>query len=88
MSWNVRQQIEQMITDPKMVWQRHLHYKASLLLSMDQVVLVIAKMLSTRQDRNMYSDTFFTHHEGYKMCVGFSFGRNYQLRIFLRLVRG
>ncbi|XP_065908111.1 myosin-13-like [Dysidea avara] len=67
------QQIELMISDPKIVWYNTINYQASKLSLRDQVVPVIVKMSEyakiKRDGVNWYSNPFYTHDMGYKMCI-------------------
>ena len=67
------QQIEQLITDPNIFWYNTVSYQASKLSSGDQVVPVIVKMSEFNKKKNnkvdWYSDSFYTHHKGYKMYL-------------------
>ena len=67
------QQIEQLIFDSNIFWYNTVKYQASKLSSGDQVVPVIVKMSEYTKKKSggvqWYSDSFYTHHKGYKMCL-------------------
>ena len=67
------QQIEQLISDSNIFWYNTVSYQASKLSSGDQVVPVIMKMSEYTKKKSdtveWYSDSFYTHHKGYKMCL-------------------
>ena len=65
--------IKEMILDPKIFWLNNINYKAASLAAGDRVAPVTIKMLDYAQKRkgkvDWYSEYFFTHHRGYKICV-------------------
>jgi len=67
------QQIEQFISDPRIFWYNTINYSMLKVSSGDQVVPVIVKMSEyTKKKRNFvnwYSESFYTHPKGYKMCL-------------------
>ncbi|XP_065888341.1 TNF receptor-associated factor 3-like [Dysidea avara] len=88
------QQIEQSVSDPNIFWYNTVNYQASKLSSGDQVVPVIVKMSEYTKKKSdgvqWYSDSFYTHHKGYKMCLyvyaaGWTSG---YMAIFLFLMKG
>jgi len=67
------QQIKQLISDPNIYWYNTVNYQASSKLSSgDQVVPVVVKMSEYTKKKSgkvtWFSDSFYTHHKGYKMC--------------------
>jgi len=67
------QQIEQFMSDPRIFWYNFINYNVLKLSSGDQVVPVVVKMSDyTKKKRNFinwYSESFYTHPKGYKMCL-------------------
>ncbi|XP_065887461.1 TNF receptor-associated factor 3-like isoform X1 [Dysidea avara] len=87
------QQIELIISDPRIFWYNTVNYQASKLSSGDQVVPVIVKMseYTTKKSDGVrwYSDSFYTHHKGYKMCLlVYATGYDGYMTIFLILMEG
>ncbi|XP_065887470.1 TNF receptor-associated factor 3-like [Dysidea avara] len=87
------QQIEQSVSDPNIFWYNTVNYQASKLSSGDQVTSVIVKMseyAKKKSDRvSLYSDSFYTHHKGYKMCLYvYATGYDGYMKVFLILMEG
>ena len=81
----------------KLDWHNIINTTASKLPSGGQDVPVIVKMSEYTKKKkekiSWYSDTFFTHHKGYKMCLnvyaaGFSSGTDTHLSVWLHLMKG
>ncbi|XP_065887463.1 TNF receptor-associated factor 3-like [Dysidea avara] len=85
------QQIELIISDPRIFWYNTVNYQASKLSSGDQVVPVIVKMseyTTKKSDKvNWYSDSFYTHHKGYKMFLCVRHASSY-MTVVLNLMEG
>ena len=88
------QQIEQLIFDSNTFWYNTVKYQASKLSSGDQVVPVIVKMSEYTKKKSYkvswYSDSFYTHHKGYKMCL-YIYARGHTtgyMKVFLYLMKG
>ena len=87
------QQIEQSVSDPNIFWYNTVNYQASKLSSGDQVTSVIVKMSEYAKKKSdgvwWYSDSFYTHHKGYKMCLyvyaGWTTG---YMTVYLVLMKG
>ena len=75
-------------------WKAKIISNASKLSSGDQVVPVIVKMSDYTKKKteiiDWYSDPFYTHHKGYKMCLNvFASGLNSpHLTVWLHLIKG
>ncbi|XP_065887553.1 TNF receptor-associated factor 3-like isoform X2 [Dysidea avara] len=90
------QQIEQLITDPNIFWYNTVNYQASKLSSGDQVVPVIVKMSEYTKKKSdqvyWYSDSFYTHHKGYKMSLYVDYAGSYSasgyMSVALFLMKG
>jgi len=69
----LQRKVEQMMLDPKMFWFNTINFKAASLSSGNQVAPVTIKLedyARKRKDKiDWYSDYFFTHHKGYKICA-------------------
>jgi len=84
-------QFEKMIVD-SITWHKSVDYKASKIMSEDQVVPVIVKMSEYNKKSDTfewYSDPFYTHHKGYKLCLNvYRRDFNADLSLYLYLMKG
>lgn len=91
----LQQKIHQ--TELQFYWHRTMSLTADKLSSGDQVVPVIVKMSEYTKKKNhkmtWYSDSFYTHKKGYKMCLGayaagLCGGRSSDLSVKLYIMKG
>ncbi|XP_065917136.1 TNF receptor-associated factor 5-like [Dysidea avara] len=84
-------------TEQQFYWHRKMALSAEDLSSGDQVVPVIVKMSEYTKKKNhkvtWYSDSFYTHQKGYKMCLcvdaaGLSGGSRSYLSVKLYVMKG
>ncbi|XP_065920951.1 TNF receptor-associated factor 4-like [Dysidea avara] len=85
------QQFESILTNPDINWLATLYSRSSKLPSSDQVLPVFVKMseyMKKRQGKiHWYSEPFYTHPKGYKLCFQGCLGTDH-LSVGLLLMKG
>ena len=77
------------MSDPKIFWCNTINNKASKLSSGYQVVPVMSEYTKKERDEvNWYSDSFYTHHKGYKMHLYLYAASGTHLLVYLFFMKG
>jgi len=80
------------LLNQKIFWYPTILYRASKLSSGDEVAPVTVKMsdyIKNQKDEvDWYSDSFYTHNNGYKMCLNVRNSSSTHLSVYLYLMKG